>query len=658
MLTGAGVQPRESTPAADVPPRQAGMHGRDALPALRESVPVSRQSLLGWGAIVALFGATVFIAYTASERVAIGSLRENGLHRFDVYAASLQSELAKYDYLPSIAELNGDVIALLRNPADAALRTSVNQYLQRVNERAKSSAIYILDLKGVALAASNWNQPVSFVGMDLSYRPYFQDALHGRPGRFYGIGTTSGEPGYYFANGIYADDTMLGVATLKVSLDKLEEAWTPGVETVLVADANDVVFLASVPAWKFRTLAPLPPETRRRLEATRQYDVRALLPLDVIENSVLGDDTRIVSVRADADGAQAADGESREFLEQSRTLAATQWKLLILSSMLPVRALARNAALIAAFAYISLLLLFLYLRQRRRTIRQALAAKEVLERAHEELEQKVTERTADLREANVRLQREVAERERAEQVLRKAQDELVQAGKMAALGQMSAGITHELNQPLAAIRTMSDNAAVLLQRGRTADAAVNLATIGDLVDRMGKITGQLKSFARKSAVELTAVPVRQAVANALFIVDRRLRNENVTVDQRFPQHDVRALCVGNRLEQVLINLITNALDAMAATPLRLISISVREAGGRVLISVRDSGTGIAADVLPNLFVPFFTTKEPGVGLGLGLAISAGIVRDFEGTLKAGNHAAGGAEFVIELKQAPKDPAGG
>jgi two-component system C4-dicarboxylate transport sensor histidine kinase DctB len=622
----------------------------------QESAQIPARSILGWGGVVVLFGITVYGAYAGSERVGIGGLSQSTLSRFDIYAASLESELAKYEYLPSITELNEDVIALLRNPANPALRTSVNLHLQQVNKLARSTAIYILDLKGVALAASNWNQPDSFVGMDLSYRPYFQTAIEGKPGRFYGLGTTSGEPGYYIANPIVRGDRILGVAVLKVSLDKLEDAWTPGAEIVMVADADGVVFLTSVPDWKFRTLAPLPPDTRSRLQATRQYEGQSLDLLGLVETKTLADGARIVSVSASHGRASPAREVRMEYLQQSRTMARTQWQLIILSNLAPVRATARNTALIAGFAAISLLLLFLYLQQRRHAIRQALAAKEVLERAHGELELKVSERTADLREANVQLQREIAEREHAERVLREAQDELVQAGKMAALGQISAGITHELNQPLAAIRTLSDNAAVLAERGRLGEVQANLVMISQLIDRMGKITGQLKAFARKSTAALVPVSLRQAVGNALFIVDQRVQKEGVAVEQHFPRENIKALCDANRLEQVLVNLFANALDAMTGFQERRLQISVSHDGDRVLVRVRDSGPGISANVLANLFVPFFTTKEPGVGLGLGLAISAGIVREFGGTIKAGNPAEGGAEFVIELKAAPRENA--
>jgi two-component system C4-dicarboxylate transport sensor histidine kinase DctB len=295
--------------------------------------------------------------------------------------------------------------------------------------------------------------------------------------------------------------------------------------------------------------------------------------------------------------------------------------------------------------------LLFYLRQRRRAIYASLAAKEALQQAHDELERKVAERTADLVAANEQLGREVAERQHTEQVLREAQDGLVQAGKLAVLGQMAAGITHELNQPLAALRTLSDNARLLLAKARTDDVRNNLALISQLTDRMAKITGQLKAFARKSPMHLGPVSVRRALGNVQALLEQRLRTERVAIVEEWSADDLEVLADANRLEQVLVNVVVNALDAMHETSVRRLEVSVRRHAGRVFIAVRDTGAGIAPEVLPRVFEPFVTTKEPGAGLGLGLAISAGIIRDFGGSLSAANRPQGGAEFTIELASA-------
>jgi two-component system C4-dicarboxylate transport sensor histidine kinase DctB len=259
----------------------------------------------------------------------------------------------------------------------------------------------------------------------------------------------------------------------------------------------------------------------------------------------------------------------------------------------------------------------------------------------------VTERTADLVTANTHLQHEMSERRRAE-------EGLVQAGKLAALGQMAAGITHELNQPLAALRTLSANAGVFLQRGRMTDAVKNLEVIGELIDRMGKITGQLRSFARKDPVQLRTVSLKRSLANALVLLNQRTREQAVAIEEEWPDRDVCVLGDSTRLEQVIVNLAANAMDAMAGEAQPQMTIAITEVGDRVQIAVRDNGPGIATQHLRRLFEPFFTTKESGQGLGLGLVISIGIARELGGDLTAANRPEGGAEFVLHLQQAPQE----
>ena len=286
--------------------------------------------------------------------------------------------------------------------------------------------------------------------------------------------------------------------------------------------------------------------------------------------------------------------------------------------------------------------------QRRRHLRDRLAAREALQKAYDELERKVEERTADLSAANRQLQDEVAERTRAERTLRAAQDELIQAGKLAVIGQLSAGIVHELNQPLAALRTLSGNATRFLERGDEATARANLERIGQLVDRMGQITGQLKAFARKSTGKAQPVDLRTVVSNAVALLDQRLRAAGAAVITLLPELPAMALCDPNRIEQVVVNLIDNAIDAVDGQEQRKIEIGMETNEAVIDLHVRDHGPGLSDEVRQRLFEPFFTTKDAGHGLGLGLAISAGIVSDFGGTLMGANHPDGGAIFTLEL----------
>jgi two-component system, NtrC family, C4-dicarboxylate transport sensor histidine kinase DctB len=595
-----------------------------------------------WIGSAAITAAILISTYVAADRLGHERLRQEGLHRLELYAAALQSELAKYEYLPDLLTLERDVILLLQNPVDLNLVRAVNERLEGINRAAHTAVLYILDNKGIALAASNWNEEASFVGVNLSYRPYFQEAMHRGSGRFYAIGTTSGIPGFFFARALSDGERTLGVGALKVSIDHLERTWAGTTDIVLAADANGVIFLSSNPEWRFHTLGPLPPAAAQRIAATRQYWNVQLKPLRVEVKKVFADGAQAVTV--DANNGWQPDSD---YMELRQPVPEAGWNLILLSSRRSVHELRQLAVALAAVLSAFLLLLILYARQRRRSVAQSLAAKEALERANDALERKVTERTSDLLTANTQLQREMSERRRAE-------EGLVQAGKLAALGQMAAGITHELNQPLAALRTLSANAGVFLQRGRMMDAVKNLEVIGDLIDRMGKITGQLKAFARKDPVQLRPVSLKRSLANGLFLLNQKATEQRVTIAEEWPGRDVWVLGDPTRLEQVIVNLGANAMDAMVGQAHQRMTIAVIVVGDWVQIAVRDNGPGIPEHHLPRLFEPFFTTKESGQGLGLGLVISIGIARELGGDLTAANRPEGGAEFVLRLQQAPKE----
>lgn len=603
------------------------------------------------------------VAYRLAFQSAQGDLQALGRHRLDLYAASLEREIAKYAFLPGTLNLAGNVVALVSAPGTgtgsgtAARRSGeVNAYLQQLNARAGTLSIYVMDSAGLVRAASNWNKPDSFVGENLAFRPYFVEALANNEGRFFGIGTTRGEPGYYLASAIFDGVRKVGVAAVKVSLEQLEKSWATVEAPVMVSDEYSVVILSTVPDWKFATLRQLDAQAQAKFERTQQFNHRALHQLGMQELHRYDSETVLVNMAPDYHKDAASYSPSGHFLSQSRKLPGTDWTFTILSRLDTVERLAANEATIVGFAVASLLLLALIINERRRRVNERLAAREALQRAHDELERKVDERTADLTGTNLRLQAEVTERARVERTLREAQDELVQTGKLAVIGQLSTGIAHELNQPLAALRTLSANAVRFLDRGDIATVQGNLVRIGDLVDRMGTITGQLRNFARKSKGNLNAVSLTAAIQNACSLLANQLQQANVEVRLRTEQGAeqgpelVPALvwCDGNRLEQVLVNLLGNAADAVQGQEVRRVDIWWDVGADRVSLHLRDTGPGLSDEALQRMFEPFFTTKSVDRGLGLGLVISAGIVRDFGGTLQGVNHPQCGAEFILEL----------
>jgi signal transduction histidine kinase/FixJ family two-component response regulator len=365
------------------------------------------------------------------------------------------------------------------------------------------------------------------------------------------------------------------------------------------------------------------------------------------------DGASVMTLERPQTGESPALSGSADYLAVHRALGPLAWQITVLAELDQVNGAARNAAMAAALGWALLLLALMYARQRRRRIADRLNAQQTLARAYEQLEIKVEQRTADLVHANGRLQAEVAERERAEQTLRYAQAELVQSGKLAAIGQMAAGVTHELNQPLAALQTFSDNAKVFLARGRIDDALDNLSTISDLVKRLGYVTSQLKGFARRSDDARKPVSVRQAFAQTMLQIRTRKNSQRLTLHESWSGDDIIVLCNAIGLEQVFTNLITNAMDAVPEGQDVHIWFQARREGTLAIVHITDNGPGIPLASLDKIFDPFYTTKEHG--LGLGLSISAGILRAAGSALAVRNRSAaegGGAQFTITLSCDP------
>ena len=448
-------------------------------------------------------------------------------------------------------------------------------------------------------------------------------------------------------------DRVVGVAVIKISLEQLDRAWHLLGVPALIADRNGVVILSSVPAWRYTALSPLPLDTRVEVGLSRLYNDAAIGAFPVTLPAQLDPEGQIVETGAHLGEAGHRAGLTARYLVHGRELPDLGWQLLIFSDLRPVQTQALGHAALAAVATGFLLLLLLVFAQRRRILRQKLEAQALLEQANAQLESKVARRTRALTDANARLRKEVAERQQAEQTLRAAQDELVQAAKLAVLGQLAAGITHELAQPLGAVRTLSGNAVEFMKRGNLSTVEQNLGIIARLADQMGRIITPLKTFARKSPAIPAPTDVAHAVGAALFLLDQRLSTSGVTVDNRCEAEQTIAWCDQNRLEQVLINLIRNAADAMADSAHKTLTIEATpDADGSLELSIADTGCG-----LPDagaLFEPFFTTKPAGEGLGLGLAISRDIVREFGGDLRAENRPEGGARFILNLPAAPKE----
>ncbi|MHA6491697.1 sensor histidine kinase [Pseudomonas borbori] len=620
-------------------------------PALTVKPRLARTLLLTLLMLLAVL-ACGYAGYHFSKAFGIRALAENGERQLELNARAVESEISKYTYLPSLLELDYNVRRLVQT-STAYRRQQVNDYLEGLNQRSGSLATYVLDTTGRVVATSNWREPSSFLGEDLSFRAYFQDAMQGKPGRFYGIGSTTGEPGYYIAHGLKSGEQIIGVAVVKVRLDALEQRWQRAQLEAYVSDENGIIILSSNPARRLKAIHPLGPNTRERLARSLQYHWWALEELQPLARRSLGAGIEQVSFAANESGEQASG--RIDYLAQTRPLDDTPWHLTLLTPLQDQHRAAMSHGMLAAAACALLIFLGLALNQRRRMIATRLAAREALQQANDELERKIAERTADLQASNERLKAEIRERKQAETTLRQAQDELVQAGKLAVIGQMSTSIAHELNQPLAALRTLSGNTVRFLARGALDVASTNLHTINELVDRMGKITGSLRAFARREG-DRGEASLTQAVEAALLLLQPRTDSIALQIHRDYPdaQADVRLAIDQTRLEQILVNLIANALDAMSDQADRQLWLSGRDQGERYLLSVRDNGPGIAPAARVHLFEPFFTTKPGEKGLGLGLTLSASLAAAAAGSLTVQHPEEGGTAFELSLPKA--DPS--
>jgi len=592
--------------------------------------------------IIALMIGLGYLGFWISEHYGIRGLAENGERQLELHARAVESEISKYTYLPSLLELESSVSQLLDDPTPEHRKT-VNEYLEGLNRRSRSRAIYVMDTTGRVMATSNWRDVDSYLGEDLSFRAYFQNAVRGQPGRFYGIGSTNGEPGYYLAHGLEQQGKIIGVAVVKVRLEAMEERWQRARLEAFVSDENGIIILSSDPARRLKSVRPLSDDTKERLARSLQYYWFPLNELIPLARERLTEGMEKLTFPANTE--VAAEKQAISYISQTRPLNDTPWNFTLLTPLEDLRRQSINQGILVAVAFALVAFLLIAWNERRKVIATRLAAREALQEANSQLERRITERTTDLRASNDRLKSQIRERRQAEETLRRAQDELIQAGKLAAIGQMSTSIAHELNQPLAALRTLSGNTVRFLERGQLDTASANLRTINELIDRMGRITASLRSFARRGDDKGRA-SLGKAVEAAQLLLAARLESQNVQVHAGF--EDIQVQIDQTRLEQILVNLIGNALDAMQGRPEPRLWLEGQAQDGKYRLRVRDNGHGIDPETRKHLFEPFFTTKPGEQGLGLGLTLSASLAAAAGGHLDVEHPDGGGSTFVLSL----------
>lgn len=724
--------------------------------------------------VLALFVVLMLQTADISRNQAVNELQHKTEADLNRYIITVQQKLDRFKDLPKLLSTNPDLLSVLPQADSEVASQRLNRFLEEVNDIIGASDTYLMNRRGLTVAASNWSLDRSFIGGNFSFRPYFSQAIAGGPGSYFALGTTSHQRGYFFSYPVYQGDEVAGVIVVKIDLNDVEDQWSDPLQDILVTDSDDVVFISTRPEWKFRTLTPLAPHDQRRLKESLRYGDNSLIPLDISSRQPLNDNAEVITLQTQQSETSASNESRQEqdYLLLTQSLADAGLNVSMLASMKVVNQKVITAMVQVAFVYIALILLFLVLRVRYRlksqqqefrqrehtaleeseariraiidhthagliTLDEAGAVRymnptaeklfgwsadeirgqylnplfsdtariicwryimdettdtaelttevgalgqnqqvfpveltigrmsvageklfmltihDITERklyeqklrdATEALEYRVEERTKDLVQTNARLVEEMT-------LHRNTQNELIQTAKLAVLGQLSAGINHELNQPLTAIRNYADNAKAFLKAGRLEPVANNLQEIGGLTERMAKIIHPLKEFSRKSTNCIEAVSLQQIRDGVMSVMYGRFDKEDVTVVWPDAADEVWVMADRLRLEQVFVNLLTNALQAISGQSVKEIRISVDKVKERTEIRVLDNGPGVRDP--ERVFEPFYTTKSSGQGIGLGLPISQRIIESFYGELRVRNHQTAGAEFLIRLPTAVK-----
>jgi two-component system C4-dicarboxylate transport sensor histidine kinase DctB len=548
--------------------------------------------------------------------------------QLQVLKRSVESEIGRFRYLPAVVARDGRIRAALDDGSPDRL-AEANRYLLAVRDDSRADALYVMKPDGLTIAASNFDLPSSFVGENYRFRPYFRDALKTGSGRYYAVGVTTGIPGYFLASVIRDHDRIIGVAVVKVDMSSVEQGWRQSGTFAVITDNDGVVFLAGLPGWKYRPLHPLGEAALAGIAAARKYegvDLAATKPIFADEEP-RGDGTAVAGL------------DGRHLLRSVR-IEPDGWRLWAAASLAPIRATANLIALLAMLAGLLVSGAGLYWRQRRHLIRAKLEA-------HDRLEQRVAERTTELN-------REVEERRRAETQLRDTQATLIHTAKLAALGRMSAAIAHEVSQPLAAMENTLASTGLLAARGESQRVIAKVATAREIIRRIQRTVKHLKSFARNEPGRREPVDVERCIAAAVELAAHRAEAAGVAIKVTQIGAGLHAMADSTRLEQVVLNLLVNALDAVGGRGDPLVAVEAAAEGQCIRIVVSDNGAGIPETLRERIAEPFFTTKETGEGLGLGLAISRAIVAEYGGTLEFDLRDGGGTCFTVLLPAAPAE----
>ncbi len=533
------------------------------------------------------------------------STRANAERQLALYSGRIISDLQRNAVVPLLLSRDTTLISAL----NASDYTNSTQRLISYHDDIGTKEIFLLDKDGRTVASSNRNN----LGEFLSDKPVYVAALRSNDTVFTNFENSSGGRSYYFSRRLLSDKKTVGIIVVEVGLGNLFDTWAENDATLIVTNSEGTILLSNLRQFENQTLSealsnkPVLSTMERALRATGQWS--GLVADAYIREQPL--------FRIDA------------------KVPFQGWNIVYLASYENIRARVNGILAFEVMGYAMLFALLFYIMSKRALKKSFVYQAE----------------SAELRALNEQLTLEISQREEAERNLQVAEQSLAQSSKLVALGEMSAAVSHELNQPLAAMRTYLAGAKLLLKRHRPEEAIGSVQRIDDLIGRMGAITKQLKSYARKGSDELHPIDLRAAVHGSLSMMSPQLNQLEIEITETMPDEPVMVMGDEVRLEQVIVNLLRNAIDAMKVQNDRHLDILL-VAGEVAKLSIKDNGTGI--ENLESLFEPFYTTKQAGDGVGLGLAISSGIANDLGGRLLARNIKPHGAVFEFQLPLAKED----
>jgi two-component system, NtrC family, C4-dicarboxylate transport sensor histidine kinase DctB len=527
-----------------------------------------------------------------ATRLAIGEEGKRAEASVILLESSFRRELEKFRMASVVLASDPDALAALtkKAPNSGAL---LNDKFEALSKNMQAASIYLLDDTGLALASSNWRDPTSFVGKNYSFRAYFHDAMRSGNHEQFALGNVSRKPGLYISRRVDLAGKAKGVVIIKVEFDRLEAEWAGYGKPAFVTNPEGIVLVTSKPEWRFKSMGALSVAQQNSAALSRDFGQGHIAQLDMY-------------VKNQVDRVGAASKEVPQFIEAMKQ-PSPNWTVHVLAD---TRDVVRKAVETTRVLVLGSLLLLVCLVAVDMYRRRAIIARTELA---------ASERIRDLN------------------------NRLAHANRLSILGQIAAGVGHEINQPLAAIGTYAASGIALLDGGTTKAARENLVRIGVLTTRIGDITGELRTFARKSPRQIERVSLARAVDSALLLLHERTTALNANITVKAENHQSEVYAYQGAIEQVLVNLVQNALDASGENA--KIDICVSQTGAWNEVTVHDNGPGLSDEALGGLFQPFSTSKPDG--LGLGLVISRDLIVEFGGDLQGCNHG-DGCVFTLRL----------